>query len=76
MKKLCKTCFYWHQNKRNYYAPEGGVYGECSCGKFIYRDDFWRPYAIDQLIYWDYEGYNARFATGPEFGCVHWAKKD
>jgi len=66
MRKRCKTCFYWHQNKRNYHALTGGVYGKCSCGKFIYREDFCFPYAIDQLIYWDYEGYNASFATGPE----------
>jgi len=76
MKKLCKTCFFWHQNERNYYTPEGEVYGSCVCGKFICPSDFCPPYTTDQLIYWDYREYGASFATGPEFGCIHWRKKE
>jgi len=76
MKKLCRTCFYWHQRNYDYYTPGGEVYGKCSCGKFIYRDDSCSPYATDQLIYWDYGGYSAGVAIGPEFGCVHWRRKE
>jgi len=76
MKKLCKTCFYWHQRKPVHYLPKRVVCGDCSCEKFIYIGSPSSPYSIDSLLYWDAEGYDASFATGPEFGCVHWAKKD
>jgi len=76
MKKLCKTCFYWHQLESDYYLSGGVGYGDCVCGKLIYKDGSCPLYATDQLIYWDYEGYDASIATGPEYGCVHWRKKD
>jgi len=76
MKKLCKTCLYWHKYKSSDCIPGGEVYGRCDCGKFIYVDDFSPPYPVDILLYWDYEDYGANFATGPEFSCVHWTRKD
>jgi len=75
MKKLCKNCFYWHRNKSSYCTAEGVAYGDCVCVRFVYKHDNSCPYSTDQLVYWDYEGFDAGFATGPEFGCVQWREK-
>jgi len=76
MKKLCKTCFYWHQHKPYYDLFGEDIYGKCTYDKFIYFDHLCYPHPLDALIYWDHEEHSASFATGPEFGCVHWAKKE
>jgi len=70
MKKLCKNCLYWCQRTPIHYLP----YGNCSCEKFIYAGT--SSYSTDSLFYWDAEGCAASFVTGPEFGCVHWRRKE
>jgi len=71
----CKDCKFWRENELTEYdvKRERKVCGDCSCKKFTYQDD---KRFLDGLDYWDYEGYSAGFTTGPQFGCIHWEKKD
>ena len=65
----CSTCKYW-SGKRDLFTLELTGKGTCSCPKFVYN-----PYGDemkdDELHYSDYEGYNATFETGKNFGCIH-----
>jgi len=78
MQKICKNCRYWEEAKRltQFYwranTITGKMTGYCSCRKFVYGeapDD-------DGFQYWDSEHYYAGFRTAPEFGCIHFKKRD
>lgn len=73
MSKTCKTCKYWERftdiAKTRYHGPYAG---NCANSKFIYAE---QDIPVDNLAYWDHEGYNADFCTGEAFGCIHWEKK-
>jgi len=68
VRKICKNCKYW---KREGDYPVG----RCKNKKFIY-DSWDKLCPIDGLIYWDYEGYQAGFAVGERFGCIHFKAKE
>jgi hypothetical protein len=57
--KRCRTCKYYNADA-------------CSNAKFVY---LWegnvKDVPSDGLGYWDFEGYDADFCVGPDFGCVH-----
>ena len=73
MKKICKKCKYFTQDKDD---KELG-YGQCECEKMIYDTAYCRkPKEKDLLFYMDYEGYNAGIEVGEEFGCIHFNKKE
>lgn len=65
--KRCKTC--------KYFNLDGKVFGECSSPKFDYGYETEQNYGVkyedDMLLYMDYEGYNANFQVGENFGCIH-----
>jgi hypothetical protein len=54
-------------------------FGSCKCPRFMYGDHF-EDVAYeddsDALIYVDYEGWNAYYYTGKDFGCVHGEEKN
>lgn len=68
VKKICKNCGCWTPEK-NQKDEQTGI---CTCEKFVYHDN--RKCPPDGLAYMDSEGYDASFVTGPEFGCIHFAK--
>jgi hypothetical protein len=79
-KHVCSTCKYWGEADTFRYSPEDGRYGAelrvCSCPKFIYYEVEENPkIERDSLRYWDYDGYEAHFEVGPDFGCVRWEQK-
>lgn len=65
---ICKNCKHW---KRYDFSEKHTYMGTCSSIKFVYKED---P-SKDSLEYWDYEDYSAGFATGEDFGCIHWETK-
>ena len=71
MEKICKNCkhFGYLENIVN------SNYGECNCNKFEYGGAS-EMEETDKLFYSDYEGYDANFMVGENFGCIHWEKKD
>lgn len=60
--EVCRNC------------KHGGINGGCDSDKFIYDDMGEAP--EDGLVYWDHEGYNAGFSTGPLFGCIHFEDEE
>lgn len=71
---LCKDCKYFIKNQGGFIDKN---YGKCNCKKFVYDGFSNDPdYNItDQLIYGDYESYNAFFEVGDDFGCIHFKKR-
>ena len=76
-KNKCKNCKYFERHKEEYYCNK---YGYCNCTKFVYGtsfihiDEHYNDYdktKADELLYEDYEGYNADFEVGENFGCIH-----
>ena len=69
----CATCKHWTRYTdgfdQHYHGPHAG---ECSNKHFTYGSV---NVPINGLVYWDYEGYSAEFATGEDFGCIHWEEK-
>lgn len=66
---LCKDCKYWSEK-----GSSKEMFGKCSNEKFVYVvyegcED--HDLIGDELEYWDYECYGARFHTGKNFGCIH-----
>jgi len=69
----CKECRWWNTGFSPRYLP----FGYCQHSRFQYDDGIdVQNSASDALLYWDYEGYEAGFIVGPDFGCVHWESKD
>lgn len=69
----CKDCKYWDN-----YPYSSDQHKECSNMKFI---NSWSnsediKNKNDILIYWGYDGWGEGFATGPDFGCIHFSKED
>lgn len=62
----CSGCLHW----KRYKTPEEG--GQCTSPKLAYDGSNPPP---DGLHYWDFEDYSAGMATGPDFGCIHWSKR-
>lgn len=68
----CKECKFWKPiEKKEWTSKEDEYSGHCSSAKFVYGEDI----PTDGLKYWDYEDYSAGFATGRDFGCIHWSAK-
>lgn len=69
----CSTCSFWKRGDSE--TVHSNHFGTCSHPAFIYLGDIpdstretQRP---DSFVYWDSEDYNASFATGERFGCIH-----
>lgn len=66
----CRTCRHWDkENKSLYFSNEN--LGTCKVGKLLESGDWslaGKP--LDAVVY-SYDESGA-FATGPDFGCVHW----
>ena len=78
MDKTCKTCRWW--DKVIVRALPPGIYKGCGCSviRYVGRDDedaqgrkISIPFQPDGACYWDFEEYDAGFASGPDFGCIH-----
>lgn len=75
MQQWCKNC--------RYYSPfeeekEKG-FGNCNCSKFKYEGAYnWKEKGLekDNLLYMDYEWYNASIEVGEEFGCIHFRAEE
>jgi len=71
----CENCIHW-DNTGAYAILSKDIlrkqYGDCDCSKFNYENHDGND---DNLIYADYEGYDAGFSTGRNFGWVHWRNK-
>jgi len=66
----CATCKHWRRGETTTLLDQR--FGKCLCPAFL--DTSWRDAETppeDGLLYWDLEGYNADFATGEAFGCIH-----
>ena len=75
MQKLCKNCKHYSPFERE----EEKGFGECDCPKFEYEIAFdWKEKGLkkDNLLYMDYDWYNAGIEVGEEFGCIHFAVKE
>lgn len=72
---ICKNCQYWERDiTPGIKSPD--VFGDCNNPKYIYTPDYVPPvYPTDSFLYWDSEDYAAGFATGENFGCIHFAMK-
>ena len=84
----CKECKFYQPPPKEIdeWDLEGSYFnvknGKCTCPKFI---DVSRnqgkfdmenpPILTDELCYSDFDNYEARFWVGPNFGCIHGAKK-
>lgn len=71
----CKTCKYWEKKKKNEFFPEMDErFGECKCSSFMYNDEHYKLNSLpaNSFLYMDYEGWEASFVTGEEFGCIHY----
>lgn len=69
----CKDCKYWTR-----YEGENQRFGKCENSKIEYGSENTYGqlyYTDDQLLYEDYEQYNASFCTGQNFGCIHGIEK-
>ena len=65
----CVTCKHWQRYTDTFDVECRGKHaGTCNSKRFVYDE----PLLHDGLRYWDQEGYSAGFATGENFGCVHW----
>lgn len=69
----CKNCKHWSKmvvlTSRN--PAEYNAGGYCDHNKIV---ENYGVYELDSLVYSYAEG--GDFWTGPEFGCVHWIKRD
>jgi len=77
----CKDCKFWStfseaMNRKNvwYDVPVQ------TCAKATYSKCGPRlpdgEENTDRIVYWDYETYCAFLATGPEFGCIHFERRE
>lgn len=67
----CKDCGKWTRE-------EDSVQGDCKEENFINesnRVSKEKDYS-GSLLYWDYEGYDAGFSTGEQFGCIYFMARD
>lgn len=79
--KLCRNCVFWSRNTPTELIPTiDERYGKCACPKLMYdpKNFGFRtiPQGNDLLVYKDYEGWEASFITGEDFGCVHFMYPD
>lgn len=72
MSKICKNCKYF-EYINNDFDPEW--LGNCNNSNFIYTGNG-NEFSINGLGYWDIESYNACFAVGEKFGCIHFEQKE
>lgn len=75
MQKQCKKCKHYSPYKED--LSKG--FGACNCPKFKYEIAYnWKENGLekDNLLYMDYEGYNAGIEVGEEFGCIHFKVKE
>ena len=66
----CKECKFWRRGDI-WTALEDERFGSCRCPKLVYADTVYNKRTSDMLIYQDYEGFEASFDTGEDFGCIH-----
>jgi hypothetical protein len=79
--KLCKNCKHFKRHKDSCQSIK---FGHCVCSKFVYGSAYEQTKKEDndfsdeanELLYEDYEGYNADFEVGENFGCIHWEAKE
>ena len=71
MEKLCKNCKYYAKPDDEFQEERGR--GLCFCDKFVYDEKDMYP-LNDKLEYLDYEGYQASFYVGSNFGCIHFKR--
>ena len=64
----CKKCKYFG-NAGDGYTTYSENYGKCNSDKFQYQDACKNE--TDNLIYADYDGYEAGVDVGIDFGCIH-----
>lgn len=70
----CKNCKHWSKigpSNTSRIPATYNVGGYCDSNKIVENYELYEP---DSLVYSYQEGGN--FWTGPEFGCVHWNKRD
>ena len=80
-KERCETCEWWDDDVEAGIEVHYELFRKktsqrlCKCPSivYLYGDDV-SP-TDHQAVYYDAEGYEAVFATGPKFGCVHWKQK-
>lgn len=65
--RRCVNCTFWERKERM---------GNCHCNKFFYDDESSDEHCEDGLGFCDAECYNAWITTGPQFGCVHFQRKN
>jgi len=70
MKKICKNCRFSTPRRPITGAPD--LHLKCENPHLVYEGFK----TVDNLVYWDASSYQADFSVGPEFGCVHWEKKE
>lgn len=76
MLKICKNCRYWTRYMPESYEVYREHFGTCHHERFLYGGVVgYHPDNSNSLYYWDFESYAAGFATGEDFGCVHWEKR-
>lgn len=80
----CSSCEYWDHDPKSgeeydkYYGETTRFFtvgGDCRCPRVMYREN--ESFVTgDEAFYWDSEGHNATFFTGPLFGCVHHSPRE
>ncbi len=73
-KKTCKNCIFWTHRIFSESTPETEYLGFCSSPNFVYTGDG-ACIGKEQLGYWDWDEYKAKFHTGSDFGCIHFKKR-
>jgi hypothetical protein len=73
MPNTCDRCVHWRRQEGKYDDP---LFGTCVSDHFEYESPSAKTSRPTSLIYWDYEGYSAGFATGEKFGCIHFKGND
>lgn len=66
----CKTCAHWSDKPP--YGRVDFLHRTCECPKL--QEDIYTDTPEDTLCYSYQEG--GCFYAGPDFGCVHWIKKE
>lgn len=70
----CRTCRWWDRELKSLYFRNDNL-GTCTVGKLLEHSEWsndGKP--VDAVVYsYDEDG---SFATGPDFGCVHWASAE
>lgn len=70
----CGNCEFWLRYTEQFEVKHHGQHaGICESDQFVYNNMGSTP--KDGLRYWDYEGYDAGFDTGENFGCVHFKER-